>query len=218
MAKSEVKPLREEIYNQLIQDIVSGRINPGEKLPELELCKKFNVSRTPIREALFQLEQDGWINIIKNRGAVVEKIGFEKIEELYDLIALLEEHATRIAVEGKITKKEISQLKKLQKEMEQCASDRNFFKYIEKNSEFHEFFVRKCGNETLAQITMDFRRKVYSIIARGFTLPAYIDYYAESHEKIINAVSEKNSVKAAKLMKEHTLDAKRFFLKERLHQ
>ena len=76
------KPLREIIYNKLLEAIIQGKINVGEKLIENELAHKFRVSRTPIREALLQLEREGFVSHTKHVGAVVKKISARKIQPL----------------------------------------------------------------------------------------------------------------------------------------
>lgn len=213
---ARVKSLREIVYNQLIEDIVYGRINPGEKLLELELAKKFQVSRTPIREALLQLEREGLIIHTRNRGAIVEKISLKQEEELFDIVSVLEENAAQKAVDGKITREDLSYLNRLQKEMGRLSKAKNYFRYLEKNEEFHAFFVQKCGNGTLHHLVSDLRKKIFRFMARGFTLPAHIDHYSASHEKIIKAISQRNPAKAGKLMGNHVLDAKKFIMSEQM--
>ena len=100
------KPLRELIFNNLLEDIVHGRINPGEKLLEKELAKQFEVSRTPIREALLQLEAEGYVIHTKNVGAVIKKISSNTVQETYELIAFLEGYAMEVATD-KITDEDV---------------------------------------------------------------------------------------------------------------
>ena len=206
------KPLREIIYNKLVEDIVQGRINAGEKLLESELAKRFHVSRTPVREVLVGLEEKGYITLTKNVGAVVIKVSARKMQEIYDVVAQLEGYATRIVSTDKLGEKVISYLQTLQNQMEDSINKREYTRYVQKNTEFHEFFVKKCGNETLQQIVSDLRKRIYRLVTEGLTLPMHIDEYLASHREIIDAISARNPLKAEKLMKSHVEDAKRFLL------
>lgn len=169
-----------------------------------------------IREALLQLEKKGYIVHKPNIGAIVEKINLKKAEEIYKIIALLEGYAVEIVADGNIDKEDISYLKTLQKEMEIFSKTKNYFRYTDKNQEFHAFFVKKCGNEILYNIVSDLRNRVFIIFAPGFTLPIHIDNYLESHKKIINAISNKEPLKAGEIMRNHDLDAIKFMIIEQI--
>jgi len=170
-------PLREFIYKQILRDISSGKIPAGEKLHELALAKRYKVSRTPIREALFQLEKEGFIKHRKNIGAIVEGIDSIQISQILDITALLESYATEI-VARKIEKEDISYLKNLQDEMEVSAKKTEYEAYLDKNRKFHGFFIKKCGNRVLRQIIKDEDKRLRSMRGIGFTLPGHIDIAA----------------------------------------
>jgi len=215
--KRNTKPLREMIYNQLVEDIIIGRINEGEKLVEGELSKRFNVSRTPAREALFLLERDGYISLKKNVGAVVKKINEKKVEEIFEIVAQLEGFATERVVK-KIKEKDILYLTKLQKRMELFAEQKRFIEYENANIQFHKFFIDNCNNPTLKKIVIDHRNKVYRLVKEGASLPKNIQRYIGSHRKIIKAISEKKALRAAMLMKEHVLESAKYLLDEMGHR
>lgn len=208
--------LRDVVYKQLKEDIIYGRINPGEKLLELELAKKFKVSRTPIREALLQLEKRGFITHEKNVGAVVVRVRPAQIAEYFDIIALLEKFAAEVVAAEKANKEVVSHLRNLQKEMRNCSKARNYFGYLERDQEFHTFFTKACGSETLYSIVSDLRNKIFRFLERGFTLPVHIGHYLDSHQKVINAVSQGKPSQAGRFMMDHILHAKKFILEEQM--
>jgi len=201
------KPLREIVYNKVIEYINSGKITPGEKLTEAQLAREFHVSRTPVREALIQLEKKGVITVKTNFGAVVKKITLRQTQNIFNIISVLEGYAVEIIAARNIGKDDIVYLKRLHREMKYLAETKNYFRYAEKDAEFHRFFVQKAENDALYEVVKDLRSRVYTV---GLTLPFYIDKYLSKHEKIINAISIGKSNEAGKLMKEHIQEIKIF--------
>ena len=204
------KSLRENIYNQIIKEIGIGRINAGEKLLESELAKRFNVSRTPVREALLQLEKKGLIEYKRNRGAIVQKISKKQIDEIYDILSVLEAYATELTAQ-KIGSEEIKYLESIYSEMEEIKSNPgNYLKYLEKNTEFHLFFARKAGNETLYQTICDLRNRFHRTIYLALTIPIHLVHYQEYHRRIIEALIKAQPSEAKILMKNHIQEGKLF--------
>src|SRR6202790_4795138 len=92
-------PLRRQVLDELRQSIIAGRLNPGERLIERELIAMMGVSRTVIREALRQLEAEGLVDVVPNRGAIVRELTVDEARDLYAIRALLEGLAARMFVE-----------------------------------------------------------------------------------------------------------------------
>jgi len=200
------KPLREIVFNQIIDDIIHGRINAGEKLLEVELAKKFDVSRTPVREALLQLEKEGYTIHTKNAGAVVRKISSKKVQEIYGILSMLEGGSIEQVVAGKVSQKDISFLEKLDNQMVRLSKEKKYIEFLKKNVQFHNFFLKKQGNETLMEVAIDLRRKIFTLVSEGLSLPIHIDTYIKSHQNIITALKQNNSKKAKQLMMSHIKD------------
>src|SRR5580704_11600324 len=93
-------PLRQQVLDELRQSIIAGRLNPGERLVEREMIEMMGVSRTVIREALRQLESEGLIAIIPNKGPVVRELTRQEAQDLYAIRAVLEGLAARLFVEN----------------------------------------------------------------------------------------------------------------------
>jgi DNA-binding GntR family transcriptional regulator len=110
------RSLHDEITNQLRDMIVEGDLKPGQKIPEPELCGRFGVSRTPLREALKVLAAEGIVQLLPNRGAVVAKITHEEIEQIFPIMGVLEALAGELACE-RITEEDLEKLRRLHKTM-----------------------------------------------------------------------------------------------------
>jgi DNA-binding GntR family transcriptional regulator len=204
----DVKPLRNVVYEKLVADIVTRKINPGEKLLESDLTKRFRVSRTPVREALFQLEKDGYISHKKNVGAVVNKISAGIVSDYLDVVAQLEGYATEQTIKNNIQAKDILNLKKILSQMEEASGRREYKQYGKLNIKFHDSFLKKCGNQVLRQIVLDLRMRLFSMVPEGATLPLYIDLYLDSHRNIIRAASAGDARQAGNLMRKHITESK----------
>ncbi len=209
---STKRPYRETIYKEILTDILEGKINEGEKLLELELATQFNVSRTPIREALLQLEKDGYILLKKNIGAIVKKTSAKQIQEVIEIIGQLESFAVEVVARRGISKEDITYLLDFQLRMEGNAKSKDYNGYVNNNILFHSFFVNKSDNKTLIDIVSGLRNKIYRLISEGSTLPLHIDKYIETHKRIIDAVIENNYKSARMEMEIHLKDFKTFFL------
>jgi GntR family transcriptional regulator, rspAB operon transcriptional repressor len=206
------KPLREMIYDRLLDEIVRGKINTGEKLLEAELEKRFRVSRTPVREAIFQLVKEGYVVHKKYVGAVVKKISLQEIREIYEIISLLEVNAVEVVAQFPLGSQELSLLLSLMEEMEKCIEKKEYTEYMRINIQFHGFFNERCGNETLAQIVRDLRKKVYRVVSMGITLSKYADRYLLSHRLLYDAVQAGDPAAAVIAMKAHMEEQKNYLL------
>ena len=200
-------PLREKIYNKLIGEIVTGQLNPGERLSEGSLAKRFHVSRTPIREALLQLEKLGYVVHQKNVGTIVKKISPEGVREIFEVVAALEGMAVELFGKLPPAPEDMAELAQLQKDLRQDTLDQDFAGYYEGNRKFHDFLAQKSDNKTLLELSRTHRDSIYRIVARGSTLPLHIQEYLAGHDAIIEALQKGEAEKAGMIMKSHVLEA-----------
>jgi DNA-binding GntR family transcriptional regulator len=210
------KTLRDFVYKKIVDEILSGRLSPGDQLLELELAKKYKVSRTPIREALLQLEKKRFIVQKPKRSAVVQKMDMKQVEDIYRVIALLEGYAAEVVVAAEPDKRDLSYLKELVKEMEGYAKTKDYSRYLEKNNSFHAFFAERCGNDPLSDIVSDLRKRVFRTLSRGFTIPNHIEQYLESHREIVNSALNGEAERVGQMMRNHDLDAVKFMIVDRI--
>ena len=210
MRKKNTKCL--QIKQHLIQGIRLHHFK-GALPSENQLAKRFTVSRMTARRALTELENEGYVECEQNKGCSVKKISRDKIEEILDLVSLLEGHAAELLASRRVEKKDISYLKSLQAEMEGYAKKNDYFLYIRKNREFHDFFPKKCGNQTLYETVSNLRDRVH-IRTRylGIAVSRHFDIYWKDHRKMIEAISEQNPSKARKATVHHIQRSKRFLL------
>lgn len=208
--------LQIDVYHKLKNLIIFGELSPGEKLSEVELSKKLNSSRTPIREAFRQMQTEGYIDVFPNKGAFVAKLPIDKIVEIYDVISLLEGHAGELAT-NKMSKIHIKELQKIQRKLRLYASQNKFQEYVITNTEFHNLIMRLSGNSALIRINDSLRMQVYRYRMIVVMIPGHLENYILDHERILDAIGEKNAVSAGKFIREHVCRVKEIlatFLKQ----
>ena len=136
-------PLSSSLFTQLQTDILTGKIKSGEKLTEQKICEKYNVSRTPVREALRQLEMDGLVESIPNRGTFVIGFSQQDIDDMYQLRKVYEVQAVRWAI-NRISDEELDQLEETFEFMEFYTMKHDREKMLNINTYFHQlsFYLR----------------------------------------------------------------------------
>jgi DNA-binding GntR family transcriptional regulator len=176
---------REHIYKAIKTDITSGRIKPGERLLEEKLAAQFEVSRTPIREVIRQLESEGLATAEKRKGATVTKLSVEEIDEIYSLRIILESYAASLTVK-RLGKKERDVLREFGKSFIECAKHRKYAEWLAAGIRFHAFFAENCGNLTLYKIIDDLRSRVHRYQFIVTTNDESIARHTREHEAIID--------------------------------
>ena len=201
-------PLRESIAESIRDSIINGKIKPGERLLEPNVAKLLGVSRTPVREAFFQLESEGLVEVMPRKGAVVSEISIKDATELYSVRSVLEGLAAKLAV-ANITASKIEELKNINELLikhTKKESD-NFREITALNNQFHDLINREAQNEKLYQ-TIELLRKQtmrynYIYLSVMFRIKVSIG----EHEEIIRLLSEKKAEESENYMRKHVEDA-----------
>lgn len=141
---------RRRAYNGIRHAIIFGHFPPGQQLKEEELSARFDVSRTPVRQAIRQLADEGLVQVGTNKRSYVTDISHLQAEEAFDLLAYLEGYAARLAAQ-RITPDELARLRVLHEELRVISSGERDedYPYLEKNSEFHSIIHEASRNQIL---------------------------------------------------------------------
>ncbi len=200
--------LKQKIIRELREAIINKIYNPGEHLTELALSKQFQVSRTPVREALNQLEKEGFIQIIPGIGAKVTKLSLEQVFSIYDVLIILEGASSNLAC-TKISDKQIAELEKCNKLFEEAIHQENLESLFELNARFHWLITEATQNSYLIEIRSNFRFRV-DPIARIFpTMPNQCRRSLEEHGQILDALRARDPSLAESAMRNHLEEAKK---------
>jgi DNA-binding GntR family transcriptional regulator len=163
-------PLRQRVLDELRQSIITGRLNPGERLVERELIAMMAVSRTVIREALRQLESEGLVAIIPNKGPVVRTLTVEEAHDLYTIRAVLEGLAARLFAE-QADDKQIARLEQALSLVEQAYDSGQAEKMLETKNRFYEVLFEGANSSTLSSMLGMLHGRIWRWRAMGLTHP-----------------------------------------------
>jgi len=204
--------LRVKVFEILEDDILSGKLEPGDSLIETKLSEELGVSRTPIREAIRQLELEGLVKSIPNKGAVVLGVSIQDIKDIYAIRTLIEGLAARWAAE-KITPEEIAALQE-SVELLEFYTGKNDMQHLQKfDSRFHEIIYDACKSNPLKKTLSSFHHYIKNARALSFQTPGRAKKALEEHKAILKAIMEGDSKTAEILACEHVKNAGENFIK-----
>ena len=157
---NEYLPLRDVVFNTLREAILKGELKPGERLMELQLAAKLGVSRTPIREAIRMLEQEGLAVTVPRKGAEVAKMTEKDMEDVLVIRATLDELAVELACDA-ITEEQLAQLQRARREFENRILSKDLKKIAQADVDFHDAIYQATGNARLMAMLSNLREQMY---------------------------------------------------------
>jgi DNA-binding GntR family transcriptional regulator len=205
------KSLREEAYEKLRRAIVEGAIRPQEQLSEPQLAEKFQTSRSPIREALGRLEQEGFVLRRPNGRLHVAPLDIEELEQLYALRANVEGLATRLAA-PRLSTIDLDAMAQKIRSMEESAAKGDIVGSLESGAQFHDAILRRCGNRPLTDVVEGVRLRIDRF--RAFIASARNqDVRVAEHWRIYEALYSRKPKAAERAMIAHIEQSARAILK-----
>ena len=194
--------LRGKVYKQLRTDILSGKYKDHEELRENTIAKEYGVSRTPVREAIRQLELEGLVSIIPNRGAYVNMITAKDVQDIYVIRSMLEGLCARWATEH-ITREQLDNLEETLCLTEYHTEKKNYDKLYELDSLFHEQLYEAGGSRILNHVLSDFHDYVKMVRKATISTSSRSVTSTEEHRAIFEAIRDQDADRAEALAKEH---------------
>lgn len=198
--------LRARVFAALENGILSGEYKAGDTMNELRLSRDLGVSRTPIREALMQLELEGLVETIQNKGAIVVGVSARDIEDIYAIRLHIEGFASELATK-RITEDELIALEKMIELQEFYLEKKDTDQIWRLDTDFHKLIYEASGNRSLRTMLTNFHNQ----IQRGRGLSLRVEGRAgkavAEHRLILEAIKNRDSDKASDLTTEHILNA-----------
>ena len=208
------RPQGRSAYERLLEELRQGRIGPGDRLREAELAERFGLSRTPIREALRQLETDGLVVHLPRVGAAVRRLDYAEVMELYEMRAVLEGTAARLAARA-ASDLEIAELDTLNTEMTAAEGDAEQLARL--NRQFHLTLLDAAKNRFLVKAMGAISRTLTILGPSTLTETARVDEAAEEHARLIAAIRARDGDAAEQAMRAHIERAHLFRLRQLRH-
>lgn len=192
----------EQIRLHLEDAISEGTLQPGDPIDEVALASQFGVSKTPVREALIQLQAQGWVSSLPRGGPIVAKMNLQQLLSLWELLAELEGVAVRLACE-RMSAEEIQALEALHERSRQVVEDEDLTGWQALNLEFHELIYQGSRNPYLRQevLRIRFRTGVYR--RHAFGALGRLQSSFEQHQLVVDALRARDAAKAVECMCDH---------------
>ena len=207
--------LSQRVYQRLKAELFDFHLMPGDRFTESEVAGRMQVSRTPVREALYRLEREGYLDVMFRSGWRVKPFDFGLFENLYDVRVILETAAVRRLCEMP-ERPSLDDLKEfwLVPAAERLTDGRGVGQYDER---FHAALVAATGNVEMARMHHDITERIRIIRRLDFTQAERIDATYQEHAKILRAVLQRKSDQAQLLIKSHIEASKAEVRKITLH-
>jgi DNA-binding GntR family transcriptional regulator len=198
-----------EAADALLRKLIFNHdLKPGERIDEQALAKEFGISRTPLREALKVLHNDGLVKLIPRRGCFVAKLNDSDMDEIYEMIALLEGACAGRAAE-QASDADIARLRRITQRMIQMASDKNYKRYFEANLAAHELVLNMAGNRWQKNMIQYLRSmcRLWPRVSFG-VVPERLKESLEEHGQILDAIEKRDRTRAEGVMRKHVANTR----------
>ncbi|MGQ3676046.1 GntR family transcriptional regulator [Xanthobacter sp. TB0139] len=194
----------EQIRRVLGEDIMMGRLKPGDFLSELKIADRFNVSRTPVREAIRILAGDGLVTLRPRQRALVRGLTASEILDQFEVMAELEAACARLAAR-RHTPAQLTRMEQAQEECRRLASLPDPEPYYRTNVDLHEAIYEAAGNAYLRTETLRLRDRLRFLRISQGRLPGRLLNSADEHDQVIAAIGARDELGAAAAMRDHLI-------------
>jgi DNA-binding GntR family transcriptional regulator len=219
---AERRSRADEVYDQIKADVGEFRLVPGDRFTENEISERLGVSRTPVRQALTRLQQEGLVEVMFRSGWRVLPFDFDQFDQLYDLRMVLETAAAQTLCEDGTPRRPINHalLEQLSAiwlvPVAQRSTDTQ--RVSQWDEAFHSTLVAAAGNVEMARVHRDVTERIRIIRRLDFTKQARIEATYDEHAKILKAILRKRGDDAAMLLRAHIGSSQAEVRKITLHQ
>lgn len=195
-------PLRDVVFQTLRTAILKGDLKPGERLMELQLASKLGVSRTPIREAIRMLEQEGLARTIPRKGAEVAGMTEKDMEDVLQIRCVLEELAARLSCEN-ITDDEMRELKIAMVAFEEKTREGNVVELAKADVTFHDIIYRAADNPKLLVLLNNLREQMYRYRTEYMKDDRIHPVLIREHKEMVKALENRDQELVAREVRQH---------------
>ncbi|MFX1301632.1 MAG: GntR family transcriptional regulator [Promethearchaeota archaeon] len=198
LAKPSDGTLSNELYKHLKKEIITCRLQPGEMIFERNIRRKYGVSRTPVREALKTLIQEGLVESVPGTCYLVAPITTKDVVELFDMRRILEEAAALRAAE-RVTEEQLEALERLMGKPHSLDDEESLIRWYETNTEFHVSIAKVSENDRLVQALRGVLEDISRVYLLDLQLHTHTAELVETHGKILAALRQRDGRSAAEL-------------------
>lgn len=194
----------QNMRDTLEDDIINGRLVPGERLDPEQLGKRFGMSRTPVREAIQQLQATGLVHVAPKRGTFVAEVGISELIEMFEVMAELEGMCGRLAAR-RITTEQLDTLRASLQRCEQAAAAGNSDDYYYENESFHRCIYAASHNSFLAEEAYRLHCRLKPYRRLQLRVRSRVNRSFEEHRSIVEALASGSESDARERLRSHIL-------------
>ena len=196
----DVSSLREQVYEYLRAQISRGHILPGTYINLKEISRQLGISTTPLRDAIIQLECEGFVTILPRRGVLVKRLTLGEIRDYLQIIGALEV-SVLLAVFPRLQSTHIARMERLNFKMVTALKKDDFDSYYHLNIEFHEIILGLSTNKTLHQVITPMKQRLYDFPPRTY-ITEWELINCDEHSEFIELIRRNKPQEAASLWKD----------------
>lgn len=204
MAKTGIinlSSLKDQVYEYLRHQMKIGEIRPDSVINMDLTSKKLGVSKTPLRDALLQLEMEGFVTILPRRGVIVNKLTLQDIRDYYQMLGALESTAI-IAASETMKAPDIKKMEKLNEGMKKAIEKDNFDAFYEKNLMFHDVYIDQAGNKMLRKTVDVLKKRLYDFPRREGYIREWEETSIKEHKQLVDHLAEGEFLNAANFIRD----------------
>lgn len=180
----QTRSLREQVYDYLRGEMNSGGLQPGSFLDLNALAQELGISRTPLRDALLQLEVEGFVEILPRRGFRLKSLGLDEIRNIYQIVGALESAA--LATAGpRLGKADLAAMKAANKAMRQAIRAEDYEAFFTHNLAFHGIFLEASGNSRMVALVHSLKQRLYDWPRRKVFLRRWEERSIREHLRLV---------------------------------
>jgi DNA-binding GntR family transcriptional regulator len=197
----------DSVYSAVKGRILSYDLRPSQRISETQVAKELGVSRTPAREALRRLEQEGWLVLVPRQGYYVRAYSLREVDEVYDLRIAVERHTARTAAEH-APHASLSHLRQEWEALESTREAMSPLDWLDADEEFHSRVAAVTGNRRLMAILQRINERIRIIRRIDYTRPERATLTRAEHLDIVDLIQARSAAVAADHMEQHILRSK----------
>jgi DNA-binding GntR family transcriptional regulator len=194
--------LASTVYQALREAILHREFDAGEPLTEHDLCRRYGVSRTPVREALAKLERDRLVRVVPKKGAFVRSASPEEIRELYEIREALEALVVRLAARH-VAEADLVDFDRRFRELRARGAAVTATEVRALGEEFHQHLAQRAGNAKLLEFLALIREQIQSVWTMSILAPRRVQGLVREHLAIVDALRRGEGARAERLMVQH---------------
>jgi DNA-binding GntR family transcriptional regulator len=194
--------LRSQVYEHLRRELRKQNLKPGMFVTINQLSQQLGINRTPLRDALLQLQVEGFVTFLPQRGIQINELSNKDLEDIYEVLGALDSRAL-LSVFDKITPGNVEQMKKINEKMYQtCSSNKDISKYFDLNNAFHNVYLKKSKNKFLLDQLSILRQRLFDFGAKGDWIAKVREMNYREHLEFISLIEEGDAKAVANFLRD----------------